>query len=189
MRVGVAHHLGWAVTVTASAEHDVVDRRRVELVDPGLPAAPVHHEGGAHELHRTRPQLDDDALADLVADVRASATRATAAALDDLAATVGPIRSLSLRAWPEDFPTDIVTLRRVPYEAQADSVMYRQVFAELAGVRGWEVHHYDAKTVEDEAARLLGPRAHEVLHGPRGRLGPPWSKDHRIALAATVVAG
>jgi len=27
-----------------------------------------------------------------------------------------------------------------------------------------------------------------VLKGPRGRLGPPWAKDHRVALAATVVA-
>jgi hypothetical protein len=27
-----------------------------------------------------------------------------------------------------------------------------------------------------------------VLHGPRARLGPPWTKDHRTALAATVVA-
>jgi hypothetical protein len=27
-----------------------------------------------------------------------------------------------------------------------------------------------------------------VLHGPRARLGAPWSKDHRMALAATVLA-
>ena len=34
---------------------------------------------------------------------------------------------------------------------------------------------------------MLGERAHEVLHGPRATLGPPWSKDHRMALAATIV--
>jgi hypothetical protein len=49
------------------------------------------------------------------------------------------------------------------------------------------VHLYDAKHVEDEAARMLGERADAVLHGPRATLGPPWSKDHRMALAATVV--
>src|SRR3712207_6940838 len=27
-----------------------------------------------------------------------------------------------------------------------------------------------------------------LLHGPRTTLGPPWSKDHRTALAATIVA-
>ena len=38
-------------------------------------------------------------------------------------------------------------------------------------------------------AALLGERAQEVLQGPRAALGPPWTKDHRVALAATVVAG
>ena len=38
-----------------------------------------------------------------------------------------------------------------------------------------------------EAVRILGERADEVLHGPRATLGPPWSKDHRMALAATIV--
>jgi hypothetical protein len=36
---------------------------------------------------------------------------------------------------------------------------------------------------------VLGERADEVLRRPRAALGPPWAKDHRVALAATVVAG
>jgi hypothetical protein len=79
MRLGIAHHLGWAVAVTASADHQVVDRRRIELIEPGMPAAPIH------------------------------------------------------------------------------------------------------------ATRTLGPQADDVLRGPRATLGPPWSKDHRMALAATIV--
>jgi len=63
------------------------------------------------------------------------------------------------------------------------------VLAELAAARGWAVHLYEARDVESRAARLLGARAAEVLHGPRAALGPPWTKDHRIALAATVLAG
>ena len=123
----------------------------------------------------------------LVAEVRASVVRATALALDALAdATSEPIVSLSIRDWPADFPTDIATLRRVPYESRADSVMYCQVLAELGTARGWPVRRYDAKTVEADAARILGARAHQVLQGPRATLGPPWSKDHRMALAATI---
>lgn len=180
MRVGIAHHLGWAVAVTASG-HRVVDRRRIELVEPGTATAPIHHEG--------KP-LDDAAAAALVAEVRASASRASAASLDELAAAISePIVSMSLRAWPVDFPDDIVVLRRVPYEARADSVMYRQVLAELARERGWHVHLYDAKDVESRAASILGERADEVLRGPRATLGPPWGKDHRMALAATIIAG
>jgi hypothetical protein len=181
MRVGIAHHLGWAVAVTASADHKVVDRRQIDLIELGMPTAPIHHEG--------KP-LDDDALVALVAQVRASAIRATSAALDELATAVpDPIVSMSLRAWPLDFPDDVAVQRRMPYESQADSIMYRDVLAELARARGWEVHLYDAKDVEARAAAKLAERADEVLRGPRATMGPPWTKDHRTALAATIMAG
>jgi hypothetical protein len=186
MRLGIAHHFGWAVAVTATADHRVVDRRRIELIEPGTPAAPIHHDG---------KDLDDTTAAALVAQVRASATRATAASLGQLVADLGDrgvpgaIEWMSIRRWPPDFPTDIAVQRRVPYEARADSVMYLQVLAADARRRGWAVHLFDARSVESEAAGVLGDRAEEVLHGPRAALGPPWTKDHRVALAATVLAG
>jgi hypothetical protein len=180
MRVGIADHLGWAVAVTASNDHAVVDRRRVELIEPGLSAAPIHYESS---------RLDVAATAALVAEVRASVARGTAAALDELAAALpASIVSISLRAWPFDFPDDIAVQRRAPYEARADAIMYRQELSELAHDRGWEVHLYDAGSVEGQAAAMLGERADAVLRGPRAALGPPWTKDHRVALAATVVA-
>jgi hypothetical protein len=181
LRLGIADHLGWAIAVTASEDHEVLDRRRIELVEPGVSAAPMHYESR---------RLDVAATAALVEQVRASVVRATAAALDELAAALPrPLRCISLRVWPLDFPMDIAVQRRAPWEARADAIMYRQELAELAHARGWSVHLYDAKAVEDQAARALGDRAHEVLHGPRATLGPPWTKDHRVALAATVVAG
>jgi hypothetical protein len=180
VRLGIAHHLGWAVAVTASAGHEVVDRRRIELIEPGMPVAPIEHEAKA---------LSHGAAARLIAEVRASALRATSASLDQLAASLPePVASVSLRAWPLDFPDDIAAQRRPPYDSRADSVMYCQVLSECADARGWEVHLFDAKAIETQAARVLGGRAGEVLHGPRATLGPPWTRDHRIALAATVVA-
>ena len=126
----------------------------------------------------------------LVARVRASVLRATSTALDDLATAVPePIVSMSLRAWPPDFPQDIAVQRRAPYEARADSVMYRQVLAESARARGWDVHLYDAKDVEARAAGKLAERADEILLGPRATMRSPWAKDHRMAFAATIVAG
>jgi hypothetical protein len=95
---------------------------------------------------------------------------------------------MSLRAWPLGFPADIAVQRRVPYEARADSVMYRQVLADLALARGWHVHLYDAKDVEARAVGKLAGRADEILLGPRATMGPPWARDHRMALAATIVA-
>jgi hypothetical protein len=181
VRLGIADHFGWAVAVTASADHEVIDRRRIELVEPGVSPAPIHYESA---------RLDVAATARLVAQVRASVARAASAALDEIATAVpAPIRSMSLRAWPLDFPDDIAAQRRAPYEARADAVMYRQELSELAHARGWEVHVYDAKAVVGQAVGILAGRADEVLEGPRAVLGPPWTKDHRVALAATIVAG
>jgi hypothetical protein len=180
VRVGIADHFGWAVAVTASADHEVVDRRRIELVEPGVSPAPIHYDSA---------RLDVDGTAALVARVRASIVRATSVALDELAAALpAPIVSLSLRAWPPDFPTDIAVQRRVPYEARADAVMYRTVLADLVHARGWDVHQYVAKDVVAQATAVLGDRAGDVLDA-RARLGPPWTKDHRVALAAAIVAG
>ena len=181
VRLGIADHFGWAIAVTASADHEVVDRRRIDLIEPGLPAAPIHYEG---------KRLDVAAAAALVAKVRASVLRATSAALDEIAAAVPePLVSISLRAWPPDFPDDIAVQLRPPYEARVDAIMYRQVLSELADARGWDVHLYHAKSVVGQAVRLLDERAEQVLLGLRATLGSPWTKDHQMALAATIVAG
>jgi hypothetical protein len=181
MRLGIADHFGWAVAVTATPDGRVVDRRRIELVEPGVPVAPIHTDG---------KHLDDAGAAAMVLQVRASIARAGALAFDEITAALpAAIESISLRALPASFPDDIVVQRRTPYEARADAIMYRQEIAELARARGWKIRFYDAKTVEAEAGDLLGARAHEVLHGPRVALGPPWTKDHRVALAATIVGG
>lgn len=181
MRVGIADHFGWAVAVAASADREVVDRRRLELVEGDLPAAPIHYEGW---------HLDDGETASLVAKVRASITRTAAASLDELAAALpAPIQSISLRTWPADFPDDIATQRRKPYEARADAIMYRQILAELAHERGWRVHLYDAKAVVAQAVRFVGGSVDDFLKRPRAILGPPWTKDHRVAFAAAIVAG
>jgi hypothetical protein len=45
--LGVADHNGWAVCVTTAVSRGVpvvVDRRRVDLIEPGVPSQPYHHE-------------------------------------------------------------------------------------------------------------------------------------------------
>lgn len=181
MRLGIFDHFGWAVAVTSDASHDVIDRRRIVLVEAGVTPAPIHYDGDATDVAGT---------AALVDRVRASVARATSAALDDLTASLPePVRSISLRSWPADFPDDIAVQLRSPYEARADAIMYRRIMADAANARSWGVVFYDANRVEAQAAAMLGARADDVLHGPRQRLGPPWTKDHRVALAATIVCG
>jgi hypothetical protein len=189
VHLGIAHHFGWAVAVVASADHTVVERRRLELIEPGLPAAPIHHEGGPHLMHRGADPMDDEALSALVAKVRASVKRQASRGLDDLAGSLPePIVAASVRSWPADSPKDITVLRRVPYESRADSIMYCEVLAELASDRGWALHFYDARAVEKQANLALGERAQAVFAAARSAWAPPWTKDHRMALAATIVA-
>ena len=90
MRVGIADHFGWAVAVTASAAHEVVDRRRIELVEPGLSSAPIHYESR---------RLDVAATTALVAEVRASVVRATSAALDEIATALPEPVIARARGW------------------------------------------------------------------------------------------
>ena len=188
MRLGIAHHFGWAVAVMASADYKVVDRRRIELIEPGVPTAPIHHEGGPHLLHRSTEPLDDNALAALVAEVRASVVRATSAALDE-SRPRRPNRSSRCRfergrpTFPRTSPSNVAFRTR----AEPTPSCIAKCWPSWHATRGWAVHLYNAKDVENKAVRILGGRADEVLHGPRAKLGPPWSKDHRMALAATIV--
>lgn len=180
MHLGIAHHFGWAVAVTADADRHVVDRRRIELVEPGVAPAPIHHDG-AH--------LDDDQLAGLLVEVGASVRRCAATAYDEIELSLGtPIVSLSVRAWDPDFPQDLATQRRVPYEARADSVMYRRILVDEARSRDIDVHLFDAKTVEHLAIQACGASDDALLRAPRADLGPPWSADHRVAFAAAILA-
>lgn len=178
--VGVFDHGGWAVFVTGTSEGAVLDRRRVELVDEGLPRLPHHSEGQRLPI--------EEAVA-LVERVRVSAERCAARALEAVAVTVPGVRGIALRAC-QPLPPAIAE-RITDYRAQnvADWVMYRRALASAAEARGWAVHWYDTRTVLEEAQSVSGKADLQThLVGLRKTLGPPWDKDHRIALAAAIAA-
>lgn len=181
--IGVSDHGGWAVLVTVSGDGTLLDRRRVELVDEGLPKIPHHSEGQRLPI--------EEAVA-LVERVQASAERHAKLALDAVAMTVGAricILGVALRQCPELPPT--VADRIKDYRAQnnADWVMYRKALAGAAEAHGWPVHWYDAKKVLEAANEALGIAdldAHFLQL--RKSIGPPWGKDHKVAMAAAIVA-
>lgn len=81
MRLGIGHHFGWAVAINASTDHPVVDRRRSELIERGVPAAPIHHDGGPTSS-TGRPSLSTTKVsAALAADVHASVFRTASSQL------------------------------------------------------------------------------------------------------------
>jgi hypothetical protein len=176
---GISDHGGWAVLVTVARDGALLDRRRVELVDEGLPKLPHHHEGQVLPL--------DEAVA-LVERVRISAKRHAVPALDAVTMAVPRILGVALRNCPQLPPA--IAERIKDYRAQnvADWVMYRKALASAAEARGWPVHWYDAKKVlgaASQALRVENLDAH-FLHIRRA-VGPPWDKDHELAMPAAIV--
>jgi hypothetical protein len=173
---GISDHAGWAVVVCV-ANGEVIDRRRIELLGPELPNMPYHHDAQG---------LAEDEAAALIARVRQSAAICAAHALAALPASV---QAIAIRKRP---PLPATVAERIAsYHAQtrADGVMYRDVLAEAAHALGWSVAEYEAKAVLQQAGQALGTgniSAH--LAATAAALGPPWRKDHRVAMAAAIVA-
>jgi len=179
--IGVSDHGGWAVLVTVAGDGTLLDRRRVELGDDDLPKIPHHSEGQALPL--------DEAVA-LVERVRVSAERHAKLVLDAVAMTApGRILGVALRQCPALPPT--IAERIKDYRAQnvADWVMYRKALAAAAEARGWPVHWYDAKKVLGVASEaLLVENLDAHFAEVRSSFGPPWTRDHKLAMAAAIAA-
>jgi hypothetical protein len=179
--IGVSDHGGWAILVTVAGDGTLLDRRRVDLVDADLPKIPHHSEG---------QDLPIDQAVALVERVRASAEKHAKLVLDAVAMAVRErIRGVALRKCPELPPT--IAERIKDYRAQnvADWVMYRRALAAAAEARGWPVYWFDTKDVFDEASAILGVKNFDA-HSSRLRksIGPPWSKDHKLAMSAAIAA-
>jgi len=158
--VGVAEHGSSAVLVTVAPGGELLDRRRIELIDRGLPTHPHHHEGswavGRYLNTRGARSLS---LADAVALVERVRASAAGRARDGLAAVAAavpvPIASIAIRACPI---LPVTTEERIAdnrAQTVADSVMYREALATAAGARGWSVHWYDREPVFRNAAAAL----------------------------------
>jgi hypothetical protein len=193
--VGVAEDGKSAVLVTIAPGGELLDRRRIDLTESGLPTHPHHHEGSwAVGRYLNTPGARVLSLAEAVAlveRVRESATRGARDGLEALTAVVPvPIASIAIRACPELPPT--IEERIADHRAQtyADSVMYREALAAAAEARGWTVHWYDRARVFHDAAAALGRGDIEdidaFLHAMGKSIGPPWQAKHKLAAAAAL---
>jgi hypothetical protein len=192
--VGVVEHGSGAVLVTVAPGGQLLDRRRLELVEHGLPSYPHHHEGswavGRYlKTPGARALSLDDAVA-LVDRVRASAARCAQEGLETLAASLPvPIARIAIRACPPLPPTIEERIADNRAQTVADSVMYREALATAAEVRGWAVHWYDRDDVFRDAAVKHGVDDVDAVLSAMGRsAGPPWQAKHKLAAAAALAA-
>jgi hypothetical protein len=192
--VGVAEHGNSAVLVTVAPSGELLDRRRIDLTDGGLPTHPHHHEGSwAVGRYLNTPGARRLSLAEAVAlveRVRVAAARGARESLAALATAVPlPIASIALRVCPELPPTVEQRITDNRAQTMADTVMYREALAAAAEARGWSVSWYDRERVFRDAAAALGRDDIEAFLQAMGRsMGPPWQAKHKLAAAAALAA-
>jgi hypothetical protein len=191
--VGVAEHGNSAELVTVAPGGKLLDRRRIDLTEPGTPTHPHHHEGSwALGRYLNTPGARVMSLADaiaLVERVQSAAARGARESLEALAAAVPvPIGSIALRVCPELPPTIEARIADNRAQTVADTVMYRQALAAAAAARGWSVFWYDRERVFGEAAAVLGENIDAFLSAMGKAIGPPWQAKHKLAAAAAIAA-
>ena len=171
--LGWRSHSGWAVLVVVRepvALPDVLDRKRVELLDGSLPRQPYHaivEEGIAL-----------DAARDLIARVEEMAIDAAVAATTEARDAHG-VEAVGVVGRRRNVPDELERIlgsHSLLHAAEGD--LYDRAVVEAAARAGLPV------TLVDPDG-LAVPIA---LDAAGKSLGPPWQKDHKLAGAAALIA-
>jgi NAD(P)-dependent dehydrogenase (short-subunit alcohol dehydrogenase family) len=185
--VGVSEHSGWAILVTAAVEDGapvVVDRRRVPLIDKGVPAQPHEHDTTA---------LAQDEAESLLRTVTRSIGGCAATALDFLATDLAPryrVSALVIREPTLDHAPTITESRQSSHvRNRADGMLYHTALCKAASQRKWNVVLHRRGEEVARAAEVLRATPEDIerfLDDLKRTLGPPWSAEHRNAFAAAI---
>jgi hypothetical protein len=188
--VSVSEHAGWAYLICVAVSGRVpvvVARRRVTLIDPGLPKMPYEHESvGMKEAEANA----------LIARVRRSIVARTTLALRRVMTELSPAYSavaLAIRKppFPELPGTVSAVWQSYRLQCAADGMLYQLAICHAARQLGLEVQLCGRGDETARAAQCLSvtPRAVEEFVTGRGRpAGPPWTQEHRRAYAAGIAA-
>jgi hypothetical protein len=186
--VSVAEHTGWAHLVCVAAPGRapaVVARRRVTLIDSGLPTMPYEHESvGMKEAEANA----------LIARVRRSIAVRTSDALTRVVTELArshAVVALVIRKPPfADLPETVAAVRE-SYQLQcaADGMLYQLAICRAARQLGLDVHMYRRGEETSFAAEQLGvtlPEVEDFVSRSGRPAGPPWTQEHRRAYAAGI---
>src|SRR5437667_8587004 len=186
--VGWADQTGWAHLVCVAARGNVpavIARRRVALIDQGLPTLPYEHE--------TTAMGEDEANA-VIAGVRQSIAARTSDALRRVVIELAPAHTaiaLAIREPPfDDLPATVAAVR-ASYRllCAADGMLYQLAICRAARQLKLDVHMCRRGEEISWAAEQLGVTLREVEEfvSRAGRpAGPPWTQEHRRAYAAGI---
>ena len=186
--VSVAEHTGWAHLVCVAAlglAPAVIERRRVTLIDSGVPRQPYEHDSTT---------LTEDEANALIAKVRRSVAARASDALTRVVTELArkyTVIALAIRKPPFAGLPDTVAAVRKSYQLQcaADGMLYQLALCRAARQLGLDVDMYRRGEENSWAAEQLGVTLREVedFVSRAGRpAGPPWTQEHRRAYAAGI---
>lgn len=189
---GFKAHSGWAALVALGgrdSDLEVVDRRRIELVEAGdadwarQPYHAAEHRRPAEAREMAKRGVDS-ARSSAIREVRAAARRAREAGHDVAACAVlvgGPMPS-----WSVD---QILAVHFRMH--QAEGILFRNALLNAAAACELPPVEIPEKRLAEDAKSALGRRFDAVLAriAALGRsVGPPWGRDQREAALAAAVA-
>jgi hypothetical protein len=188
--VSVAEHTGWAHLVCVAARTsvpEVIERRRVTLIDRGLPTQPYEHD--------TMVMREDEAE-ELVARIQKSVSVCTARALERLVGELAPtstVVALAIRKPPFPSIPKSVAAVHASYQLRcsADGMMYQQAICDAARRLKLDVQLCTRGEEAAHAAEQLGVTPDDIdeFVARSGRpAGSPWTEEHRRAFAAGIAA-
>jgi hypothetical protein len=188
--VSAAEHAGWAHMICVAATGNVpavIERRRVALIDPGLPTLPYHHESLA---------MTEDEANVLIARVRRSIAARASVAMQRVATELAPayaVVTLAIREPPfAELPRSVAVVR-ASYRLQcaADGMLYQMALCRAARQLDLDVHLCRRGEETSRAAEQLDvtpAEIHEFITRTGRPSGPPWTQEHRRAYAAGIAA-
>jgi hypothetical protein len=185
--VGVSDHYGRAILVSVAAADgapQIIDRRQVPLLEPGLPDCPYHHE---------TLKMDSEPAEKLVKQVCESAARCADRELAQLLSEgKKEIAAIALREPPIPHLPASVAEAHASYNLtnRADGMIYHDALCKAALKHGIPVELIRRGQERPRAAEALGTSADRLdrwLGELRKTLGPPWQKDHQDAVARAIV--
>jgi hypothetical protein len=192
--IGIRVHSGWGAMVAVSGEAgtmEVIDRRRVEIIDRSVP--------GAFQPYHFAKELNLRAGERHVADSAAASATLALAAMREV---VGHLRSLDcktvaaaiLLSSGRPLPDFAKILASHAMIHTAEGEFFRQAFRSACASLKIPITGIRERDLDDQANAEFGRAAQPLQRSIAGlgkKLGPPWTTDQKTAAlaAAIVLAG
>jgi hypothetical protein len=184
--IGIRDHSGWAAAIVLAgdiASPVVLERRRLWLMEPGMPTEPYHAVAALPvELASARLRESYESALRCARDEIRLAVADLKAAGHEVVAMGGGVSASPVRV-----PLERI-LKAHPLLHASEGELFRDVLAEAAESLGLNVRRFPWKEIWPQLEAEIGIDARDRVQALGANLGPPWAADQKEAAAAAWLA-